>query len=176
MNRLQFLSYAIASAAMASVIHLTGFTAKSQPISNRSVAPTKTTQGIRKDMQIERKNYPHLDAPVGPYVHAVSYDGLLFLSGLTAFNTPAQTGDLATQAEAVFEQIGSILEAERISFKDLLKVTIFVTAFEEVDKLRDVLFSHYQNNLPASSLIQVNSLFAPELKIEVEAIVALAGS
>ncbi len=66
-------------------------------------------------MQIERKNYLHLDAPVGPYVHAVSYNGLLFLSGLTAFNTPAQDGDLATQAEAVFNQIKSILEAEKAS-------------------------------------------------------------
>jgi 2-iminobutanoate/2-iminopropanoate deaminase len=176
MNRLQFLSYAISSAAMASVIHLTGCAAKSQPMSDRSAAQIRASQRVRKDMQIERKNYPHLDTPVGPYVHAVSYDGLLFLSGLTAFNTPAQTGDLATQAEAVFEQIGSILEAERISFENLLKVTIFVTALGEVDKLRDVLFSHYENNLPASSLIQVKSLFAPELKIEVEAVVALAGS
>lgn len=124
-------------------------------------------------MQIERKNYSHLDAPVGPYVHAVSYDGLLFLSGLTAFNTPAQDRNLATQAEAVFAQIRSILEAEGTSFNNLIEVTMFVTEFEEVDKLRNVLFSIYENNLPASSLIQVKGLFAPELKIEVKAIVAL---
>ncbi len=127
-------------------------------------------------MQIERKNYPHLDAPVGPYVHAVSYDGLLYLSGLTAFGTPAQGHDLPTQAEAVFEQMGSIFAAESINFSNLIKVTIFVTEFEEVDKLRNVLFQTYQNNLPASSLIQVKSLFAPDLKIEVEAIAALADS
>ncbi len=127
-------------------------------------------------MQVAHKNYPHLDAPVGPYVHAVSYNGLLFLSGLTAFNTPAQNGDLATQAEAVFDQIKSILEAEGVNFNNLLKVTIFVTEFGEVDKLRNVLFSYYGNNLPASSLVQVKSLFAPELKIEVEAIVALIHS
>ncbi|MGD1953370.1 MAG: hypothetical protein ACFB14_27550 [Leptolyngbyaceae cyanobacterium] len=46
-------------------------------------------------MKVERKNYPHLDAPVGPYVHGVSYNGLLFLSGLTAFSTPTQSQDLA---------------------------------------------------------------------------------
>jgi 2-iminobutanoate/2-iminopropanoate deaminase len=125
-------------------------------------------------MQIERKNYLHLDAPIGPYIHAVSYNGLLFLSGLTAFNTPAQDGDLATQAEAVFDQIQSILEAEKTGFKNLIKVTIFVTELVEVDQFRNVLFSYYENNLPASSLIQVKSLFAPELKIEVEAIAALA--
>lgn len=127
-------------------------------------------------MQIDHKNYPHLDAPVGPYVHGVSYNGLLFLSGLTAFNTPAQDGTLATQAEAVFEQIKSILEAEGANFNNLLKVTIFVTELGEVDQLRNVLFSYYENNLPASSLVEVKSLFAPELKIEVEAIVALTHS
>lgn len=127
-------------------------------------------------MQVAHKNYSHLNAPVGPYVHAVSYNGLLFLSGLTAFNTPAQNGDLATQAKTVFAQIKSILEAENANFNNLLKVTIFVTELGEVEELRNVLFSYYENNLPASSLVQVKSLFAPELKIEVEAIVALTST
>jgi 2-iminobutanoate/2-iminopropanoate deaminase len=124
-------------------------------------------------MPVERKNYPHLDAPVGPYVHAVGYNGLLFLSGFTAFNTTAQSESLATQAEAVFDQIETILKAEDIGFNKLLKVTIFVTEFEEVDKLRTILFRRYERNLPASSLVQVKSLFAPGLKIEVEAVAAL---
>jgi len=127
-------------------------------------------------MPVKRKNYSHLDTPVGPYVHAVSYNGLLFLSGLTAFNTSAQHQDLAAQAKVVFDQIKSILEVEGTSFEDLIKVTIFVTELEEVDQLRNILFSSYENNLPASSLIQVDSLFAPELKIEVEAIAALSRS
>jgi 2-iminobutanoate/2-iminopropanoate deaminase len=78
-------------------------------------------------MPVERKNYPHLDAPVGPYVHAVSYGGLLFLSGLTAFNTPAQDQNLAAQAETVFDQIRSILKLEETGFNDLIKVTMFIT-------------------------------------------------
>jgi hypothetical protein len=32
-------------------------------------------------MQIAHKTYPHLNAPVGPFVHAVSYNGLLFSFG-----------------------------------------------------------------------------------------------
>ena len=125
-------------------------------------------------MKVERKNYPHLETPIGPYVHAVSYNGLLFLSGLTAFGTSAQHQDLAAQAEAVFDQIRTIFEAEGVSFENLIKVTIFVTELEEIAQLRSVLFGSYQGNLPASSLIQVKGLFAPELKIEVEATVALA--
>ncbi|MEL6385479.1 MAG: RidA family protein [Cyanobacteria bacterium J06626_18] len=124
-------------------------------------------------MPIERKNYPHLDAPVGPYVHAVSYNGLLFLSGLTAFNTPAQDGDLAVQAEVVFDQLQQTLEAEGNGFENLLKVTIFVTEFEDLERFREVLLTAYQEYLPASALIQVRGLFAPEVKIEVEAIAAI---
>lgn len=40
-------------------------------------------------------------------------------------------------------------------------------------QLRDVLLAFCGNALPASSLVQVNSLFAPDLKVEVEAIVAV---
>jgi 2-iminobutanoate/2-iminopropanoate deaminase len=134
-----------------------------------------SSQAVRP-MTVERKNYPHLDQPVGPYVHAVSHNGLLFLSGITAFGTPAQNQDLALQAKAIFDQIKSILEAEGTGLESLLKVTIFITEFRAVDQLRAVLFSSYKGNLPASSLIQVNRLFAPELKIEVEAIAALADS
>lgn len=125
-------------------------------------------------MQLERKNYPHLGAPVGPYVHAVRYNGLLFISGLTAFDTPAQHQDLAAQAEVIISQLQTILEAEGTDFANLLKVTIFVTELTSVAQLRSVLFRAYETNLPASSLVQVQSLFAPELKIEVEAVVALA--
>ena len=124
-------------------------------------------------MPIERKNYPHLDAPVGPYVHAVSYNGLLFLSGLTAFNTLAQNGDLAAQTEVVFAQLKQTLEAEGGGFENLLKVTIFVTEFEDLERFRAVLFTAYQEYLPASALIQVRGLFAPEVKIEVDAIAAI---
>lgn len=126
-----------------------------------------------KSMSVERINYPHLDAPVGPYVHGVRHNGLLYLSGLTAFDTPAQAQDVATQATTVFSQLKGILDAEGTDFSNLIKVTIFVTEFGDVDELRTALFNAYGKHLPASSLIQVKSLFAPDLKIEVEAIVAL---
>jgi 2-iminobutanoate/2-iminopropanoate deaminase len=124
-------------------------------------------------MQIERKNYLHLDAPLGAYVHTVSYGGLLFISGLTAFNTPAQDGDLIAQAEVIFDQMQGILKAEKTSFQGLLKVTIFVTELGQLSQLRTVLFRRFEHHLPASSLVQVESLFVPGLKIEVEAITAL---
>lgn len=123
-------------------------------------------------MSVERKNYPQLAKPVGPYVHAVKHAGLVFLSGLTAFGTPAQGHSLAKQAEVIFSQIKSVASAEGTSLKALLKVTIFITSFEGLAQLREVLFKEYGENLPASSLVQVVSLFSPEINIEIEAVLA----
>ncbi|MEY4549985.1 MAG: hypothetical protein RL685_6180 [Pseudomonadota bacterium] len=122
---------------------------------------------------LQRKNYTELGEPVGPYVHAVHCNGLLFLSGVTAFGTPAAQGDIGQQARACFAQIARIAAAEGTTLSSLVKVTLFVTSFQDIRALRAALFETYGAELPASSLVRVAGLFAPELSIEVEGILAL---
>ncbi|EFL49470.1 Endoribonuclease L-PSP [Solidesulfovibrio fructosivorans JJ]] len=124
-------------------------------------------------MLIERKNYPGLPQPVGPYVHAVKYGGLLFLSGITAFGTPGIGQGIAGQAEAIFSQIAAIAAQEGSSLQNLLKVTIFIREADDLEGLRQVLDSVYGAAKPASSLVVVKSLFAPEIDVEVEATLAV---
>lgn len=123
--------------------------------------------------QPERKNYPQLGDVKAPYVHAVKHGSTLYVSGLKAFGTAAQQGEIAEQAEAIFEQLRLVAEAEQTSLGALLKVTIFVTSFTEINALREVLYRYYGDHLPASSLVQVSGLFSPDLRIEIEAIFAL---
>jgi 2-iminobutanoate/2-iminopropanoate deaminase len=123
---------------------------------------------------VERKNYPALGDPVGPYVHAVEHHGFLFLSGLTAFGSPAQKGSVSEQAEAIFSQIASIARAERVGLDAIAKVTIFVTSLDDIGALRETLLRIYGTALPASSLVRVAGLFSPDLKIEVEAVLAVS--
>lgn len=122
---------------------------------------------------LTRKNYPELGEVKAPYVHAVKHGDTLYVSGLTAFGTPAQRSDISTQAEAIFQQLHIIAASEGTSLKNLIKVTIFITSFEEINALRAVLFKHYGDALPASSLVQISQLFSPDLKVEIEAIMAL---
>lgn len=124
-------------------------------------------------MMPERKNYPQLGEVKAPYVHAVKHGATLYVSGLTAFGTAAQQGDIAEQAEAIFEQLKSVAAAENTSLATLLKVTIFITSFTEIAALREVLYRNYGEHLPASSLVQVSGLFSADLRIEIEAIFAL---
>jgi 2-iminobutanoate/2-iminopropanoate deaminase len=122
---------------------------------------------------VERINYPELGEVKAPYVHAVKHNDTLYISGLTAFGTAAQKGNIAEQADTVFSQIKTIARAEGTDFSRLIKVTIFITSFAEIDALRQVLYHHYGEHLPASSLVEVSRLFAADLKIEIEAVLAL---
>ena len=63
--------------------------------------------------------------------------------------------------------------AEKTALSSLIKVTVFVTSLEDIEQLRIVLFSHFGEHLPASSLVQVTQLFSADLNIEIEAILAL---
>lgn len=120
-----------------------------------------------------RKNYPELGEVKAPYVHAVKHGGTLYISGLTAFGTVAQHKGIAEQAEEIFCQIRKIISAEGSDFSALIKVTIFITSFKEIDELRKVLYRNYGDHLPASSLVEVSRLFSPDLSIEIEAIFGL---
>lgn len=120
-----------------------------------------------------RKNYPALGEVKAPYVHSVKHGQTLYISGLTAFGTPAHHKGIAEQAEEIFSQLRKIVSAEDADFSALIKVTIFITSFDEIDELRNVLYRNYGDHLPASSLVEVSRLFSPDLSIEIEAIFGL---
>lgn len=123
--------------------------------------------------ELIRKNYPALGEVKAPYVHSVRHENTLYISGLTAFGTPAQHQGIAEQAEEIFSQIRKIIAAEGADFSSLIKVTIFITSFAEINALREVLYRNYGDHLPASSLVEVSRLFSPDLSVEIETIFAL---
>ncbi|AWV07483.1 RidA family protein [Marilutibacter maris] len=123
---------------------------------------------------LERKTYPDLPPPAGPYVHAVRSGGHLFVSGLTAFGSPAENGSTVEQLDHVYSQLARIAENEGIGLAELVKVTVLVTDCDDLEGIRRTLEKHYGGHYPASSLIRVAGLFAPALKVEVEAVMAVA--
>ncbi|OQP36067.1 hypothetical protein B2J69_00395 [Pantoea latae] len=73
----------------------------------------------------------------------------------------------------MFQQFLHIAQAENSTLSALIKVTIFITSFDDIDALRQVLFRYYGDHLPACSLVEVSRLFSPDLRIEIEAVMAL---
>jgi len=124
-------------------------------------------------MNVKRNNYSTLGDPVGPYVHSVRHGNTLYLSVLTAFGSHAQADTIESQTSVIFEKIQEIASIEGSSLENLIKITAFVTDLSRMEALRDTLFDIYSQHLPASSLVQVTRLFSDDLKIEIEAIIAV---
>ena len=122
---------------------------------------------------LERRTYPHLPASFGAFCHSVRTGEWLFVSGLTARDTPAAQGDILVQTEAIMAGLKGILEAEGGSLRDVIRVTVYVTELDRLMEIHEVRHRHFGDALPASTLVQVSSLVNPELKIEIEAIARL---
>jgi len=115
------------------------------------------------------------------YTHVVSSDGsrIVFISGQVAVNAQGQLvgeGDLAKQAEQVFENLKTCLTAAGAGFADVVKLTTYVVNYKPDDRATiGVLRQRYlpATNPPASTLVGVQSLARPDLMIEIEAVAVL---
>ena len=124
-------------------------------------------------MTIARQNYEALGLPVGPYTHAVRHADTVYTSGFTAFGTEAQKSGAGEQTNAILVQLAHIAEQFDGTLADLVKVTVFITDATDIPAIRAALEAGYGSAVPASSLVMVSGLFAPELRVEIEAVFGL---
>jgi 2-iminobutanoate/2-iminopropanoate deaminase len=124
-------------------------------------------------MEITRRNFPEIGQPGGPFCHAVRAGNLLYISGATAGGTDAANGTAAQQTDAILKKLSHILQAEGATLANVVKVTVFVTDMRERSEIAKVREQYFQDAYPASTLVQVAALAAPNLKLEIEAIAAL---
>ena len=68
-----------------------------------------------------------------------------------------------------------MLEAAGAGFGDVLKVTVYLTDVEDRKKINPVRQEFFGNARPASTLIGVQALAIPGMKVEIEAVVGLRG-
>ena len=122
---------------------------------------------------VQRINYERLPNTAGPYVHAAKHNDTLYVSGLTAFGTSAQKSPLIEQSQEVLAQLSAILEQERRSRSDIIKLTIFVRDISKLPSIREMLSDFHQGYLPACSVVEVSHLFDSDLLISIEATIAL---
>lgn len=126
---------------------------------------------MRKEFRVEG-----LAEPISHYTDAVSYGDLLFVSGVAPVDEKGRLvgeEDVAAQASRVFVNLKKILEASGTGFDKVLKVTVYLTSVADRTKINPVRQEFFGNARPASTLIGVNELAIPGMKVEVEAVVAL---
>ena len=100
--------------------------------------------------------------PVGPYSQAIIHNDTLYASGQIALD-PA-TGVLITdtiEAETtqVMQNIQAILEEAGLSFKDIVKASVFVTDINNFARINAVYATYFDEaTAPARELVQVTAL------------------
>jgi 2-iminobutanoate/2-iminopropanoate deaminase len=125
----------------------------------------------------DREEYTLADGvpPISHYTDAVRFGNLLFISGLAPLDKDLNvvSADVAEQTRAIFEQMQKLLEAAGATFADVLRVTVYLTDVNDRTKINPVRQEFFGKTRPASTLIGVNELAIPGMKVEIEAIVGL---
>lgn len=124
----------------------------------------------------EEYKVPGLNEPISHYTDAVRFDNLLFISGLAPVDEDLNLvggDDAAAQTRQIFENMKAILEAADAGFADVLRVTVYLTDINDRAAINPVRQEYFGETRPASTLIGVNELAVPGMKVEIEAIVGL---
>lgn len=100
---------------------------------------------------------------------------LLFTSGITARDPEGRivgVGDIRTQIEQCFRNVGDVLSAAGASFSDVVKWTMYTTDIDAFQQHREVWHRYFVDK-PASTLIEVRKFVVPEMLVEIEAVARL---
>ena len=86
-------------------------------------------------------------------------------------------GDILDGIEAQYHQaldnINSIVLSEGGTFKDVARITIFLTEKPDNALIKKSNKQYFSEQPPAMSWIYVSELFRPDVKVEIEAIAAV---
>jgi 2-iminobutanoate/2-iminopropanoate deaminase len=126
-------------------------------------------------MRAIRSNPDVVAKPVGTYSHAVRVETddatWIYVSGQIANDLEGRLvgpGDLRAQTRQVFENLKAILEANRATFADVVKIGTYVTTLDDFAGVREVRSEYLTAEPPASTAVQVVALVVPDALIEVD--------
>ncbi len=111
-------------------------------------------------------------APIGPYSQAILSGDELFCSGQIAIDpaTGELTGaDAASQADRVLRNLGAVLQAAGMDYRNVVKTTVFVIDMNDFAAVNEVYAKYFSEAKPARSTVAAAAL-PKGARVEIEAI------
>lgn len=99
---------------------------------------------------------------------------VLYVSGQVGVDSAGKLHDgIEAQSEQVWKNIGEVLKAGGMDFRDIVKLTVFLTDSRFIPAFREVRGKYVgQEPYPASTLLVVAGLADPSMLVEVEVVAA----
>jgi enamine deaminase RidA (YjgF/YER057c/UK114 family) len=98
---------------------------------------------------------------------------VLFVSGQVGVDSRGKLQNgIEKQVTQVFKNIGQVLKAGGMSFKDVVKVNVFLTDSRFIPTYRSVRDQFISEPYPASTLLVIAGLADPAMLVEVEVVAA----
>jgi reactive intermediate/imine deaminase len=113
-----------------------------------------------------------------PYSPAIRYRDLLAISGQVAVDPSGALvgeGDMEAQARQVFRNIGALLEAAGLTFRNVFFLRYYLTDIEQWPAVARVRTEFLHEPYPAAANLEVRRLVQPEWLLEIEALAAFGG-
>jgi len=126
-------------------------------------------------MQPELITVTGIHRPVG-YSHASRAGNTVYIAGQVATDVEGRLvggGDFAAQARQAFANLAAVIEHVGGSWANVVKTTVYLTDGRFLDQFRVVRREVMEGHEPPNTLVIAAGLGAPELMVEVEAILVL---
>jgi 2-iminobutanoate/2-iminopropanoate deaminase len=117
---------------------------------------------------------PDLEPGSLPFSKVVEANGFVFLAGqigdAPGSNGPVP-GGIEAETRAMLENVGRLLRAVGLDYRDVVKCTVYITNFEEFGAMNAIYREYFGSEPPTRATVEVTRL-ALDARIEIEVLAA----
>lgn len=117
---------------------------------------------------------PGVEASSLPFSQVVEANGFVFLAGQVG-NAPGESGavpgGIAAETRQMLDNVGRLLEAVGLAYRDVVKSTVYLRDFADFDAMNQVYREYFPSEPPTRATVGVTAL-ARDFRVEIEVIAA----